>query len=107
MTPTKIRLDVAANQVFITWEDGHTSLYTGGWLRFICPCAECRGHAPGEVPPPSWERCKDVRATHVSAVGSYALRFTLSDGHDSGIYAYDTLRRNEMMDPDAWLEGRG
>ena len=101
--PTAIRLNVAENTLHITWGDGHESTYPGGWLRFICPCAGCRGHAPGEVPPPPWDRCKDVRCTCAEGVGNYALRLVLSDGHDSGVYSFDRLRRNEPMDPDAWL----
>ena len=47
---------------------------------------------PGEVPPPEWDAVKDVRATGASQVGGYALQFDFSDGHSTGIYAYDRLR---------------
>ena len=90
--PTAIRLDAATNRLRITWADGHESVYDGGYLRWICPCARCRGHAPGEVEPPSWDACADVRVTHAELVGSYALRLTLSDGHDTGIYRFEHLR---------------
>lgn len=102
-TPTAIKLNVAENQLTITWGDRHISRYSGGWLRFICPCAGCRGHAPGEVPPPTWEASKDVRCTGAEAVGHYALRLALSDGHDSGVYSFERLRANEPTDPEAWL----
>lgn len=92
--PTAIRLDVPGNQVEIAWADGHVSRYSGAWLRRICPCAQCRGHAPGEVEPPSWERVRGVRVTHAAHVGSYALQFALSDGHDTGIYSHGWLRAN-------------
>ncbi len=93
--PTGVRLDLTENLLAITWSDGLESQFDGSYLRFICPCAECRGHAPGEVPPPEWSRCAPVRMTHVEGVGSYALRFTLSDGHASGIYSYDHLRSED------------
>ena len=106
-TPTGVRLDLAENLLAITWSDGKESLFDGGYLRFICPCAECRGHAPGEVPPPQWERCAPVKMTHVDGVGSYALRFTLSDGHGSGIYSYDHLRAEDPAElPDRDDRGR-
>ena len=48
----------------------------------------------------------DVGAAFGELVGQYALRLTLSDGHDSGVYSFDRLRRDEMQDPDAWLAAR-
>ena len=98
--PQAIRLDVPGNRLHVDWQDGHRSVYDGGYLRWICPCAGCRGHVPGEVPDPDWEQMKDVRVTHVEAVGTYALRFALSDGHTTGIYSYDLLReRCPSQDP--------
>ena len=91
-TPTAINLDVAENVLSVTWEDGHVSRYGGPYLRHICPCASCCGHVPGEKDPPPWSQVKDVRVTHVEAVGTYAIRLTLSDGHSTGIYSYDVLR---------------
>lgn len=90
--PKAITLDVATSMLEVTWGDEHVSRYNGAYLRHACPCADCRGHSPGEKEPPPWEQVKDVRVTHVEAVGTYALRFTLSDGHSTGIYTYDYLR---------------
>lgn len=90
--PTAITLDVAANRLTVTWSDGHVSTYDGAYLRQVCPCAACRGHSPGERPPPTWAQVRDVRVTHVSAVGGYAVQLTLSDGHASGIYSWPFLR---------------
>ena len=92
--PTAIRLDVAENLLHVTWQDGHQSSYDGGYIRFLCPCAGCRGHGPGQVPEPAWADCKDVRMRHVEAVGSYALKFVLTDAHATGIYSYDLLRKS-------------
>ena len=90
--PTAINLDVSKNLLVITWADGHVSHYGGPYLRHICPCASCCGHVPGEKEPPPWSQVKDVRVTHVEAVGTYAIRLTLSDGHTTGIYSYGILR---------------
>jgi DUF971 family protein len=90
--PRAIRLDLARNLLEVEWADGKTIRYDGPHLRWICPCAACRGHAPGEVEPPSREACAGVRLTGASPVGAYALRFGLSDGHESGIYTYEHLR---------------
>ena len=91
-TARTIRLDVRENLLTIGWDDGHESRYDGGYLRFVCPCAGCRGHGPGQVPPPLWEQCEGVRITNAEAVGGYAIRFDFSDHHATGIYSFDWLR---------------
>jgi DUF971 family protein len=93
-TPRAIRLDVRESRLEIDWADGVTSRYEGGYLRFVCPCAGCRGHAPGEIPPPKWEDCANVRITGAQAVGGYAVRFDFTDHHSTGIYSFDWLREH-------------
>lgn len=34
----------------------------------------------------------DTQAINVELVGRYAIQFTWSDGHSTGIYSFDTLR---------------
>jgi DUF971 family protein len=94
-TPVAIRLDLGTNRLEVDWDDGVTSRYEGAYLRFVCPCAACRGHGPGQVPEPRWEDVKDVRMTGAEAVGTYALRVGLSDGHASGIYSWEFLRAHD------------
>ncbi len=91
-TPIAVELNVRENCLTVRWADQHVSRYDGGYLRWICPCAGCTGHVPGEVPPLPWSQVGHVRVTHVEAMGTYALKLTLSDGHASGIYSYDVLR---------------
>ena len=90
--PSRLALDLKSQRLTVEWHDGHASEFTAALLRFLCPCAACRGHAPGEVVPPTWEQVKDVRILHAGQVGGYALQFAFSDGHDTGLYAYDRLR---------------
>jgi DUF971 family protein len=88
--------------VEIEWRDGHRSRYSFQFLRDACPCALCNeerdktGRKPGHAPtqgPASLPLFKPaVRATEAEAVGRYAIRFTWSDGHQHGIYAWDYLR---------------
>ncbi len=92
--PTGIKLDLKSGVLEITWNDGHVSRYASAYLRQVCPCAQCRGHAPGEVEPPPLEAVADVRILHIRPVGSYAVRFDLSDGHETGIYSFAFLREN-------------
>src|ERR1035437_5985777 len=43
--PTAINADRDAGLVTIDWADGHRSQYTAVALRWLCPCAFCRGEA--------------------------------------------------------------
>ncbi len=93
--PKAVHVDLDANRVEITWRDGHSTRFTGAWLRWVCPCAQCRGHAPGQVEPPRFEDVRDVRLLGAAGVGAYAIRFDFSDGHDGGIYSWEHLRAND------------
>lgn len=74
----------------ITWSDGHASLFPNGYLRDNCPCAECRRRRPGPLLP--LHGSEAPQPVQITAVGQYALGMTWSDGHDSGIFRYETLR---------------
>jgi DUF971 family protein len=74
----------------IDWRDGHSSDYPLAWLRDHCPCAGCKK----EVQQTPFQMYKPVlRIESVEPVGNYALRIHWNDGHNSGIYAYDYLRK--------------
>ena len=88
----------------IDWKDGHHSHWSFGWLRHACPCATChderekQGRAIGAPPPapaallPLYKA--PARPDTVQQVGRYAISFGWNDGHTSGIYSWDYLRRN-------------
>jgi DUF971 family protein len=86
----------------IDWKDGHHSGYALGYLRDECPCATCTG-AHGTAPQKSdysapqtnpFELFKPtLKMLHVEAVGHYAIKIDWSDGHNTGIYSYEHLRK--------------
>ncbi len=59
-----------------------------------------RGHGPGQEVLQTGKR--DVAIKDVEAVGHYAIRPTFSDGHDSGIYAWDYLYDLGMRQDELW-----
>jgi len=87
----------------IDWKDGHRSHYTFTWLRDACPCATCNeergasGRRVGEPPkakPAALPMYKEpVRPLEIAPVGKYAINFHWNDGHSTGIYSWDFLRR--------------
>ena len=85
----------------IDWKDGHHSSYDVEYLRDYCPCASCTG-AHGTAPRPKssgqpanpFQMYKPkTKMVNIEPVGNYALRIIWNDGHATGIYSYDHLRR--------------
>jgi DUF971 family protein len=86
----------------IDWKDGHHSDYTLGYLRDECPCASCTG-AHGTEPQktnysspaasPFQMYKPSIKMLNVEPVGNYAIKIYWNDGHSTGIYSYDHLRR--------------
>jgi len=95
-TPTKIKLAAGNNTLEIHWSDGHVSAYPYHYLRNRCPCATCEEmgpppeHASGPLPILGQ---KPLRPERAELVGRYALQIYWSDGHSSGIYAFEHLRQ--------------
>ena len=77
----------------ITWQDDHVSLYSFRYLRQNCPCAMCRDEWSGKSILDPAAVPEDVRSTRAELVGNYALSFAFSDGHGTGIYSFENLRR--------------
>jgi ATP-binding protein involved in chromosome partitioning len=94
--PAEARL--ADGFVEIRWSDGHQSRYAYRDLRLACPCAMCVDEWTGQPRIDPKMIPSDVRAVDLKTVGRYALQFNWSDGHSTGIYAFDKLR---ALDPTA------
>jgi DUF971 family protein len=89
MQPTAITLHQASRVLEIAFDDGRTFRLPYEFLRVYSPSAEVRGHGPGQETLQVGKR--DVGIDKVEAVGHYAIRPEFSDGHGSGIYAWDYL----------------
>jgi DUF971 family protein len=83
----------------IDWKDGRTSDYGLRYLRHHCPCAVCSGshgtppQAPPIEPSPFQMYQPALKMVNVEPVGNYAIRILWSDGHGSGIYSFEHLRK--------------
>ncbi|MGB1657435.1 MAG: DUF971 domain-containing protein [Longimicrobiales bacterium] len=91
--PTEIGPSEDETRLRIVWGDGVAAEYVPRELRLACPCAGCvdemtgvRTLRPNEVP-------MDVYPTAIHYVGRYALQFVWSDGHSTGFYTFDFLRK--------------
>ncbi|MFO0910307.1 MAG: DUF971 domain-containing protein [Isosphaeraceae bacterium] len=91
--PTNIRALQAEQILELTWDDGVAARLPYHYLRGECPCASCRDEWTGEriVDPASLR--SDLRLEGMEGVGNYAVRLTWNDGHGSGLFSWDLLRR--------------
>ena len=79
--------------LIVTWNDGSRSTYDLRTLRLACPCASCVNEWTGEKMLRPAQVPEGVKPVRLFSVGRYALGVSWSDGHSTGIYAYDYLRR--------------
>jgi DUF971 family protein len=78
--------------ISLVWRDGHVSTFLPRMLRAQCPCAACVDEWTGQVRVQADSIPVNLKVSAMSRVGNYALTFTWSDGHATGIYPYDRLR---------------
>lgn len=92
IAPREIRKvgDVAMR---IIWSDGKDCRLAAPALRDACQCAACRNELTGERLLPEGSVSPDIRIVKSDIVGNYALGFHFSDGHSTGIYTFEMLRR--------------
>ena len=86
--------DRAAGSLGIVWADGHDTTYDTTTLRWLCPCAFCRGEAgmPGWLDSGPTLTDEQTRLVDVSMVGGYAIAPAWADGHHTGYYTFTMLR---------------
>ena len=88
-SPSNIVLHTASRVLEIDFDDGASFRLPFEFLRVYSPSAEVRGHGAGQETLQVGKR--EVTIDELHAVGHYAIKPVFSDGHDSGIYAWDYL----------------
>ena len=93
MPPRPVQIVPFPNgQIGIVWQDGHESFYESHALRCACGCASCVDEVSGKKLLDDERVPADVRAREFLPVGNYGVAIVWSDGHDTGIYTFETLR---------------
>jgi DUF971 family protein len=92
-----LAIEQIGNELAIKWDNGSESFIPLETLRRYCPCAGCKGEADilgniykspeRRLTPPAFQL---VRFTHV---GGYAIQPVWADGHATGIYSFDYLKK--------------
>lgn len=87
--PTDIKLHQQSKKLEVSFDDDSTFEFSCEFLRVYSPSAEVQGHGPGEEILQVGK--KDVNIERIEPVGNYAIQLFYDDGHDSGIYSWETL----------------
>jgi DUF971 family protein len=85
------------SELAIKWNDGSESFIPLEQLRRCCPCAGCQGETDimGNVykNPDQKLLSTAFELVRFESVGSYAIQPVWRDGHATGIFSFDYLRR--------------
>ncbi len=90
-------LQPIGNELAVKWDDGTEDFITLEKLRRACPCAGCKGEMDilGNLykNPEKPYAASAFTLVKIARVGGYAIQPSWADGHDTGIFAFDYLRR--------------
>jgi DUF971 family protein len=85
------------NELAVKWNDGGEDFIPLESLRRACPCAGCKGETDimGNLykNPEQPLTAKAFELVKIVSVGGYAIQPIWGDGHNTGIYSFDYLRR--------------
>jgi DUF971 family protein len=87
--PTAIELHRQSRTLELRYGADESYTLSCEYLRVYSPSAEVRGHGAGQEVLQVGKI--NVAITDIKPVGNYALQFTFSDGHDTGLYSWDYL----------------
>lgn len=95
MRPTDIQ--TIGEELAIKWDDGVESFIRLETLRRACPCAGCKGETDilGNLykNPDKPLTPLSTQLVRIANVGGYAIQPVWGDGHTTGLYSFDYLRR--------------
>ncbi len=87
--------EISADETFITvrWPDGTESRVANRTLRLSCRCALCIDEMSGAPMLDPVTVAADIQPVEILPLGNYAVGIAWNDGHSSGIYSWDHIRR--------------
>jgi DUF971 family protein len=90
------------NELALQWSGGEESYFPLERLRRACPCATCGGEPDvlGHIARPSVTYTpQSFELSGWQLVGGYALQPRWADGHSTGLYSFQYLRRLAAASP--------
>jgi len=90
-------LQPIGTELAIKWDDGAEQFISLENFRRACPCAGCKGEMDilGNIykNPEKPYAANAFQLVKLGSVGGYAIQPTWADGHNTGIFSFEYLRR--------------
>src|SRR5271169_2272737 len=97
-----VDIQTIGEELAVKWADGGESFVPLVKLRRYCPCAGCKGEVDiiGQLykGPDQPLKPEAFRLLRITNVGSYAIQPIWGDGHATGIYSFEYLRKVAEVD---------
>jgi DUF971 family protein len=87
--PIEIKLHQRRRLLEVSFDSGEVFELPCEYLRVMSPSAEVQGHGPGQAVLVPGKAQVGIKAIH--PVGNYAVLLEFDDGHNTGIYSWETL----------------
>ena len=93
LVPSDIRAETSSSRLCIKWSDGAAHEYPFVFLRGECQCARCVDEITGRRILDLSTIPEDIHVASMDLRGNYAVCIVWSDGHDTGLYTWEFLRK--------------
>jgi DUF971 family protein len=90
LIPTHIE-PLSPSHLHLRWSSGVSYSLPYVEIRYLCPCASCVDEHTGERTIERSQVQTTVHPQSVHLIGKYAIQFSWSDGHDTGMYHFERL----------------
>lgn len=100
--PTALTVHQATRVLEIAFSDGSEFKIPFELMRVYSPSAEVQGHGPGQEVLQTGKR--QVGISGVAPVGNYGIQPTFDDGHESGIFTWETLYKLGSQQAALWAQ---
>jgi DUF971 family protein len=89
--PTELRLHKDRKTLTVAFDSGDSFDLAAEYLRVRSPSAEVQGHSPSQKKMVTGK--ENVAIVAIEPVGNYAIKIVFDDGHDTGLFTWDYLRK--------------
>ena len=89
--PTDIAVTEKGRILEVAFDDGQTIRLSAERLRVESPSAEVQGHSAAQKVVVRGK--ENVAIVGAEPVGNYAIRLVFDDGHDTGLFTWDYLKK--------------
>jgi DUF971 family protein len=100
--PTEINLHKKSRVLEVAFDTGERFELPCEYLRCFSPSAEGQGHGPGQEVLQTGK--ENVNIEQIEQVGNYAIAIHFDDGHNTGIYSWDTLYKLGKNKEQNWAD---